>query len=227
MSWREVLNSESHPWVQKSKQLLQSQVSAEQLPYLLSRCIFEIEEAAFNQYIDFIGDISALKGKASVGEVGCGNGGLLLALKNIYGIVPSGTDISTQLIEVCKQIHQSTANNFHVGTELTVPVDVCLLNSVCQYLTEAEVLNLIESTDCSKIVLTDIKNSTEYNRFIETQANRQGLTVHQRNRKYKNTPLTHFSKSFFTDLGVDAQIHSMPEYYPDSEFATFAVVINK
>ena len=63
--------------------------------------------------------------------------------------------------------------------------------------------------------------------FVEVQAMRQGLTVEQRNAKYRSTPLTHYKKSFFDELGLETSIIDMPDYYPDSEFKTFSVVIDK
>lgn len=227
MSWDNVLNNDEHPWIRKTNEVLERSYFIDDLPYQLSKCIFDIKKDEFTKYVDFIAAITGSIPGQKVGEVGCGNGGLLLALQTLYGIHPSGVDISSALIDTCRKVFSDIKDDFNVGSIIEKPLDVCLMNSVSQYIPKSALFNIIHTTDAQKFILTDVKNITDYDDFVLRQAKRQGLTVDERNLKYRNTPLHYYAKQEFLSLPYNVKIYNMPAYYPDSQFSSYYVIIKK
>ena len=51
--------------------------------------------------------------------------------------------------------------------------------------------------------------------------------MEERNLKYLNTPFTFYTENFFRGFDFNVDIIPMPEFYPDSKYGSFAVVIDK
>lgn len=227
MNWSEVFNKESFIWNRLSKEINLENKSLDEIAFLLHKSIFEIDKDSFNLYLNWLVELLDLKTNDRLIEIGCGNGSLLLGMNQKVKIKPYGLDISKPLIEVCQRIYPNLRQNFSVGTYPNNKYEKCLCNSVLQYLDEESVEKIIRETKCQKIVLSDVKNILCEDIFKYDQAKRQGLTLEERNRKYENTPLKHYSKDFFKSFEFDVEIKPMPDFYPDSKYKSFAVVIDK
>tara|TARA_Y100001968_G_scaffold107430_1_gene97136 strand:+ start:391 stop:1038 length:648 start_codon:yes stop_codon:yes gene_type:complete len=199
----------------------------EEISFMLHKSIFDIDKNSFFKYIDWLSELLNLKPNDRLLEIGCGNGSLLLGLNQKVKIIPFGLDISQPLINVCHRIYPHFKDNFSVGTFPKENYEICLSNSVLQYLDETSVARIIKETKCQKIVFSDVKNVLFEDIFKSDQASRQGLTLKERNLKYLNTPLKHYSENFFRGFEYKIDILPMPEFYPDSNYGSFTVVINK
>ncbi len=227
MSWESVLNNRSLSWNKSSADVNIKENDLKEIAFLLHKAIFNIDKDSFWRYVDWISELLDLENNERIIEVGCGNGSLLLALNEKKEIEAFGLDISQPLLNICHQIYSEKIDNFRIGTYPDGKYDKCLCNSVAQYLDQETVKKIISETQCKRIIFSDVKNILFEDQFKSDQARRQGLTLDERNHKYANTPLTHYSKDFFRSLDYRIKILSMPLYYPDSNYGTFAVIIDK
>ena len=131
------------------------------------------------------------------------------------------------LINVAKKIFPNKAKNFSVGTLLDQKVDVCFMNSVAAYMSSNELLRVIHEVKCDQLVLLDVKNKDFEEELILAQAKRQGLTIQEREDKYKETPITHYHKNYFNFEKYQTRFLPMPSYFPDAEFQSYCVIIKK
>ena len=226
MNWEEILNKRDFAWNINSNDV-NLKANSREVAFRLHQVIFKINEHSFWKYIDFLIKKLRLEKDNKLVEVGCGNGSLLLGLNQIIPIASYGLDISKSLIEVCKRVFPKQKNNFKVGTFPDLKYDRCLINSVAQYLDEDLILKLIKETSSPIIVISDVKNTLFEDDFKLEQAQRQNITLEERNKKYANTPIKHYPQSFFRDLTYKVNIEPMPDFYPDSKFGSYVVTIIK
>tara|TARA_Y100001968_G_C19115756_1_gene599428 strand:- start:503 stop:706 length:204 start_codon:yes stop_codon:yes gene_type:complete len=57
-----------------------------------------------------------------------------------------------------KTIFLKSKENFTVGSFFHSKVDVCLMNSVVAYMSKEELLKIIDTINCKKIILLDVKD---------------------------------------------------------------------
>ena len=229
MNWKQVINKPNFVWSSATKNVVsrldKNDPFASSL--LLHNAIFKLDASAYKDFLEYIG--SQILPFKSIAEYGCGNGSLLYYFKNLYNAKVFGCDISTDLINSCKEVMPDSI--FCSDTNFTISddsVDYCLSNSVFQYFDSedyaATVIKEMQRISIKGIFITDIKSADRELDFKKLQATRQNLTIEQLEEKYSTTPLRFYTKDFFAQFG-NITVLSMPNTYPDATLGSFSVLI--
>ena len=162
---------------------------------------FSIED--FLKILKFISKNLNITKNSSLLDYGSGNGALLnyFSLKNNISL-----EINKYFLTFKKKFIKFT--NFHLGNSAkdlkkikSNAVDYIMCNSVFQYFSsEKEVQDILEQfiRICKKTILISfILDEKKKNEYKEAVRKRQNLTRSEFKKKYKNTPIKFFSKSFF------------------------------
>jgi ubiquinone/menaquinone biosynthesis C-methylase UbiE len=203
---------------------------------------FKSDIFAFKTLVKFIAKCLNIKKSSSLLDYGSGNGAFLFALTNYFSLKKNiSIEINKFFITFQKKYIKNT--KFYIGCNEKIlkkiksnSVDNVICNSVFQYFPTEKIAQniLLEFVRISKknIFLYDIKNEKYKISYKKTVRLRQNLSISEFEKKYKNTPIRFYSKSFFLkNLNLkkktqSIKIISMPKDTLDSKFG-FCVLIKK
>jgi phospholipid N-methyltransferase len=193
----------------------------------------------------FISDKLQIKKNSSILDYGSGNGAILFYFlrkfflkKNIsIEINKSFLNFQKNFIDHTKFLKGNFINPSNFLSKIkTNSVDNIMCNSVFQYfISEEQAISvLLEFIRVAKkkIFIYDIKNKELEEDYQEVVRNRQSLTKMQFKKKYKNTPIRTYKKSFFLkNIKLNKmikliKIYPLPKCALDNKFG-FCIMIEK
>jgi len=221
-------------------------------PYnLMSYSLFvKVYSGAINYFnflsiMKFISNKLRLKKKSSILDYGSGNGAILLYFINNFSlkknisieINKSFTNFQKKFINHTKILKGNFSNSHDFLSKIKKnSVDNVMCNSVFQYFTSEKqaILVLLEFVRITKkkIFIYDIKNKEMKTKYQEVVRKRQELSKKQFNKKYLNTPIRTYNKSFFlkneklNKIAKSVKIFPLPKCALDSKFG-FCIIIEK
>tara|TARA_B100001971_G_scaffold207764_1_gene228423 strand:+ start:830 stop:1594 length:765 start_codon:yes stop_codon:yes gene_type:complete len=215
--------------------------------FLLSKIIYPgLNLKKFKKIINFISDKLKVSQGDSLLDFGSGNGGILYYfikkynLKNNYSF-----EISTPLINLQKKYIKKTLfyKTHHLSNNLTKKfkhelVDYSMSISVFQYFYNNkyfyEVLDFLIKVTKKKLLIYDIKDFKTKKKFREIVRKRQNLSKSEFLKKYKNTPIRFYDKSYIKNILKKLQkkydfsfkFKNLPNTATDYKFG-YCLIINK
>jgi len=236
--WNKIFSNKSH-YITKNPYNLMS--------YSLFTQVYSdtINYFDFLSIIKFISNKLSLKKNSSILDYGSGNGAVLFYFLNNFSLKKNiSIDINKSFLNYQKKFIKNTkflkVNFFNPQNLLKKikknTVDNVMCNSVFQYFISEEqaMICLLELIRISKkkIFIYDIKNKELKKEYQEVVRNRQGLTKLQFSKKYHNTPVRTYYKSFFlknnklNKIVKSIKIYPLPSCALDSKFG-FCLMIEK
>ena len=193
----------------------------------------------------FISDILKMKKNSSILDYGSGNGAILFFfLRKFYLKKNISIEINKSFLNFQKKFIRNTKflrgnfinpSNF-LSKIKTNSVDNIICNSVFQYFVSDKqaILVLLEFVRIAKkkIFIYDIKNISFEKEYKETVRKRQSLSKTKFKKKYLNTPIRLYEKSFFlknkklVDIVKSIKIYPLPKSALDKKFG-FCILIEK
>lgn len=221
-------------------------------PYnLMSYSLFtKVYSEALN-YFDFlsvtkfISDALKIKKDSSILDYGSGNGAILFYFLNKFNLKKNiSIEINQSFLNFQKKFIKHTKflkgnfinpSNF-LSKIRTNSVDNVMCNSVFQYFTSNKQASLVllefVRIAKKKIFIYDIKNINFEKKYKEVVRKRQGLSKTKFKKKYSNTPVRLYHKSFFlkneklANMVKSVKIYPLPKSAMDKKFG-FCVMIKK
>ena len=200
----------------------------------------------FLSIMKFISNALRLKKNSSILDYGSGNGSILFYLLSNFSLKKNmSIEINNSFLSFQKKFIKNTKfskGNFikpHIFLRKikTNSVDNIMCNSVFQYFLSDKqaILVLLEFARIAKknIFIYDIKNLESEGEYRETVRERQGLSKSQFKKKYLNTPIKTYNKSFFLkneklkNIAKSVKVYPMPKKALDDKFGFCIKIENK
>jgi|TARA_B100000767_G_C19712357_1_gene513364 SAM-dependent methyltransferase len=199
----------------------------------------------FLSVMKYISNALRLKKNSSILDYGSGNGAILIYfLSNFYlrknisiEINKSFLNFQKKFIKYTKFLRGNFINPSNFLSKIkSNSVDNIMCNSVFQYFISDKqaILVLLEFVRITKknIFIYDVKNIDLEKKYKETVRKRQGLSKAKFEKKYLNTPIRLYEKSFFLEnkklnnLVKSVKIYPLPKCALDEKFG-FCIMIKK
>ena len=212
--WYKIFNNKLFFYKKKSNVILyQKYKKYQKLSFSLCSIIYaKLTFKKFMNIFKFQSNVLKIKNNSSVLDFGSGNGAFLFYFLNKYKLNKNlSFEISQPLISLQKKfINKTTFHKVHHSKDnfskkyKKIKVDHSYCNSVFQYFVNEDyalkVIEFLMNITNNSILIYDIKNSDKKNLYTQTVRKRQKLSLIEFKRKYKNTPIRFYKKTFFKKI---------------------------
>ena len=212
--WYKIFNNKYFFYKKKSNEVLfLKNKSYQKLSFSLCSIIYpKLTFKKFMNITRFQSNILKIRKNSSVLDFGSGNGAFLFYFLNKFKLNKNlSFEVSQPLISLQKKfinkttfykVHQSKDNFSEKYKKIRVDHSYC--NSVFQYFVNEnyalKVIEFLMNITNKSILIYDIKDNDKKNLYIQTVRKRQKLSLIEYKKKYKNTPIRFYNKTFFKKI---------------------------
>jgi SAM-dependent methyltransferase len=238
-NWGKIFNSHNFYYSIKSKQLIKKKIKENPFNYsfqLMNVIHSELTKKKYHRMLKYISNELNLRKTSSILDYGSGNGGLLFYYLRKFKLKEiTSVEISKPLMEFQKRILNNTKFLYPKNLKKVkkYSIDNSLIISTMQYFKNYNyakkiLKNLILLTK-KNILLCDVKDKSKLSTLKKNIQKRHGISRSEYLKKYKNTPILGYTKSFFKkfeDKKIKIKFLITKPFFADSN-CSFDVKIEK
>ena len=244
--WDKIFNNKKFSYYRLSKKIDLNE-NPQRLSYRLASIIYpNLTYKKFTNIISFINNNLKIVNRSSILDFGSGNGAFIFYFINKFFLKKNlSLEISQPLLKFQKSFifntkfvktHKAKINYLKYLKDKTFDYSYC--NSVFQYFVSDKyaksVLHFLIRVTKKRIIIYDIKNFYKKKQYQETVIKRQNLSIGEYKKKYKDTPIKFYKKSFFIKTlrsfknryDFNFKFKALPSGAIDSKFG-YCLIISK
>ena len=244
--WDKIFNNKKFSYYRLSKKIDLNE-NPQRLSYRLASVIYpNLTYKKFINIIIFIQNNLKIVNRSSILDFGSGNGAFIFYfIKKFFLKKNLSLEISQPLLRFQKSFifntnfintNKTSIDNLKYLEDKTFDYSYC--NSVFQYFVNDKyaksVLHFLIKVTKKRIIIYDIKNFNKKKQYQGTVAKRQNLSINEYRKKYKDTPIKFYKKSFFIKIlksfknkyDLNYKFKALPPGAIDSKFG-YCLIISK